>query len=339
MKKIIAIMMLSVSCFAMAMPSPSQIEGALVAKDYNSAKAMISEVLREKPDSARAHLLNSAILMEGDKNKSAAGEELKNVVRLDKKGDVKGSALFGRIAAEIEAPMPKATKPVPAPSYAPVSTLKYEQPKPSKEGSMTIVWILLAGAGIAGAVYIYNRKKYNEAELKKQITLDAYKVKAEREWQEVMNARVAQRSSSGVSQADVVRSTVRNSPVYEAPVRSRPSSFYDQQSHNNNNGMGAFGTAASVAGGVVAGNLLTDVVRHGFSGTESRKSQQTEAPVYEPAYEAPAKVDYETRSSSYSSGSDSSWGSSSGSSSSDYSSSSDSGSSWDSGGSSSSSWD
>jgi hypothetical protein len=41
-----------ISAVAFALPSPHQIEDALASHDYDTAKSMTQEVLRERPDSA-----------------------------------------------------------------------------------------------------------------------------------------------------------------------------------------------------------------------------------------------------------------------------------------------
>jgi hypothetical protein len=103
MKKFIALIIMSLHCVvAFALPRPSQIEDALAGQHYAEARSMVAEVLREKPDSARAHLLNAYLLVHADRNKAAANAELQTAIGLDKRGDVKSSALFGRVVAEID---------------------------------------------------------------------------------------------------------------------------------------------------------------------------------------------------------------------------------------------
>lgn len=129
MKKLFAGLILAVaSLAALASPRPSEIENALAAHDYQSAKSMTQEVLREHPNSARAHLLNAYILLHADHDKSGAAAELKNARLLDNNHTVATSALFGRTAAELEtsAPVPKSysvparsTYVAPAPYVAP----------------------------------------------------------------------------------------------------------------------------------------------------------------------------------------------------------------------------
>ena len=103
MKKIItAFILMMVTAIAFALPSPKMIEDSLMYGDFTRARGMVQEVLREKPESARAHLLNAYILAKADKNAVAAANELDMAIRLDKKGDVKNSPLVGKVSSEIQ---------------------------------------------------------------------------------------------------------------------------------------------------------------------------------------------------------------------------------------------
>jgi hypothetical protein len=103
MKKFLFTAMLVLASVASwAMPNPKQIESALAAKDYVSARSMVDEVLRAQPNSARAHLINAYLLEHAERNPAAAASELKLARTLDTKGDVKNSSLFGRTVAELD---------------------------------------------------------------------------------------------------------------------------------------------------------------------------------------------------------------------------------------------
>lgn len=316
-KTIVALIMTLTMAVAFALPKSSQIEDALAAHDYQSAKSMTQEVLREKPESAKAHLFNAYILMKADGNKGAASEELKNAARLDKKGDVKSSALFGRTVAELQtAPQ---TRPQPLRQavaqneYQPTTYVSAAPVKASSGFGTYMFWftVLLIMAVIIAWVM---RKKDKEP------TYVNYNYPATRTHSE----RVAAHARSRVTYDEP-------SHVYVQPVQ--PIAPQAQQG-----GMTPMSTAASVAGGVVAGNVISDMLhtgRHNSSrssyddGYEERQrrrreqEQETSSPA--PAY-VPPVVDYESQRSSYSSGSSSSWDTGSSSSSSD---------SWDSGSSSS----
>lgn len=117
MKKLLATAVLVfASAIAWAVPSPKQVESALAAHDYRAARSMVDEVLRAQPQSARAHLLNSYVLLKEGKVEVAANE-VKTARQLDTKGDVVGSALFGRTVAEID--MAKQKTVAAAPAYVP----------------------------------------------------------------------------------------------------------------------------------------------------------------------------------------------------------------------------
>jgi hypothetical protein len=282
------------AALAFAMPKPSDIEGAIQAQKYNDAKSMISEVLREKPDSARAHLLNAYVLIHADHNKVAANTELENAVRLDNKGDVKSSALFGRTVAEIDLQQVKVqpfqTNQVISPANIPLEPVH----KRFFNFLLFLTSITILFFGIV-AVAIHFFRKSDKAELPKytpQFRDDCHTFGA---------------SSSGLS---------RNNFVSPAPV-AQPQQYYPQPVQTfqpaPQQGMGMMGTAASVAGGVVAGELLADALHHRSRLEEHNRTTDTYTPA--PAYE-PSPVSYSNESSSYSSGSSDSWGSSDSSSSS-----------------------
>lgn len=295
MKKIlIGLGLMFVCALALAIPTPGQIEDALSNKNYPDAKSMVQQVLREKPDSARAHLLNAYLLVHVDKNKTAANAELQTAVGLDKKGDVKSSALFGRVVAEIDM--------APAVARAAVTGEVRTLPPETNAGRLWIALVILFWVVALSCLIIWI--------LRQRVT-----------------ARPAQFFGGN------------RGPELFAPSTPHPASpagggAYFQSAPvemvvRGNQSMGALGTAASVAGGVVAGNVLSDALlhrRHSHSSGDSHLaplgSSQESAPS---TYSEPSPVSYQNGRSACSSGSDSSWGSSDSSSSS----SSDSGSSWD----------
>lgn len=318
MKKYLAILILAVaSAAAFATPSPSQIESALAAHDYQSAKSMTEEVLRDKPESAKAHLFNAYVLLHTG-NKAGANEELKTARRLDRSGGVANSALFGRTVAELEAPTAPQKAYMAPVSYAartPVTT--YQAPvQTSPEPSHWFFWTCLF-CGVVGAALYYILR---EPRMKM-----IYK-----ETQETYTPMPTYDHSSGISRLGVERNYQHTLPrtFHDAPlIPHQPVMAPQQQS------MGMMGTAASVAGGVVAGNMISDMLHTGRHHRDSYDDSY-ESPRHSPSRyvepEPTPSVDYESERSSYSSGSSDSWGSSSSSSSSD---------SWDSGSSSSSSSD
>lgn len=302
---------------ANATPSPKDIENALAAKDYQSAKTMTYQVLKEHPMSAKGHLFNAFILAKVDRNPVAANEELKNVTRLDKKGDVKGSALFGRTVAELEATKPRSATTL----MKPVSPVSQSYTTPSHAaGSSLFFWLVVAGViGFLIWLITRNRKEVvtvsTEQRFQPRYT-DEDGVRT-RQTVDTWNNPTSYRRGERIVH---VRETA-SQPVYQQPV------VQQQQ------GMGALGTAASVAGGVVAGSLIMDAIHGSGHGHGSHHSGGHNDGGHSHDYhnhanginenygsrEAAPAVDYETERSSFSSGSDdSSWdfGSSSSSSSS-----------------------
>lgn len=291
----------------MASPSPKQIEKALAAQDFEAARGMVNSVLVEHPNSARAHLMNAYILEHADHNAVAANEELKNVVRLDNKGDVKYSSLFGKVVAEIEA------TPVVVQKHVEPRKTSYAQPSyqsASQSGSHAIVYILL-GCGvliIAGILYsVINQPK-----------VIVQKIEQERFYPAYTTHSSGETYRETVDREQPIRSSAYIQPVPQQTFIAAQPQVINQAPQRQ--GMGMLGTAASVAGGVVAGELLMDAIHgnsgHHHGGYRDNSDRDYDAPWRETTrYEAP-KVDYLVKESSFSSGSDDSWTTSSSSSSS-----------------------
>jgi uncharacterized membrane protein YgcG len=334
MKKIAALLVLFALCsVAFALPTPHQIEDALAARDYVSARGMVQQVLSERPDSARAHLFNAFLLEHVDHNVGAARAELQTASGLDKRGDVKGSALFGRVVAEMDAQA--ATRAVsrpavdPAPAWAvkpaPVAAPAAAFPLHMFLGILLVIvlivafgiWLLRAPASVP-VIVTHHHRGYGSAGARRSAPIQP----------------------SGGSPG------YAHTPVYEpalAPVIMQGSVAPAR------GGMTAGENFVSTAGGVVAGNVISDALLHHRNyrdddyESERRRRRDDSSVDSSTAYTPPPApaVDYASERSSFSSsssGSDS-WGSSS-SSSSDFSSSSSSDSSWGSSdsGSSSDSW-
>jgi uncharacterized membrane protein YgcG len=320
MKKLAALLMLFVLCsVAFALPSPHQIEDALAARDYVSARGMVQQVLSERPDSARAHLLNAFLLEHVDHNLGAARAELQTASGLDKRGDVKGSALFGRVVAEMDAQpavravarpaavAPAAVAPAPVPAAPPFPWAKF---------FLILVLIVL----VVALVIMLTRREGS-------VTTVYVDRRGGRRNPGVRYPSPDQPSGGSPGYA--------HTPVYEPAfgqtiIQSAPA----------HTGMTAGENFMSTAGGVVAGNVISDALFHDrhrrddddYERRRRRDESSVEsASVYTapPAFDSTPAVDYASERSSFSSsssGSDS-WGSSS-SSSSDYSSSSSSSSDW-----------
>lgn len=281
-KAILGLFLTLYAMVAFALPSPKQIEDALANKNYADAKSMVQEVLREKPDSARAHLMNAFLLIHVDKNRQAANAELQTAVGLDKKGDVKSSPLFGRVVTEIDIGTSPAKK---GPSGADVLEII--------AAALLIIFV------IAAVIALINMFLDRPA------------------------STVFHASGGGNSPVNFGSPSAPSSP--SAGGAYYPHAATTVIATQANQGMGAFGTAAAVAGGVVAGNAISDMLHNSH---HRHYSSYDDAPHRESSFtytSEPSPVSYESERSSFSSGSSDSWSSS------------DSSSSWSD--SSSSSWD
>lgn len=318
MKKLIATIVLSLAAVAaMAMPRPSDIENALAAHDYQSAKSMTQEVLRERPDSAKAHLFNAYVLLKADNDRNGAAAELRTARMLDKNHNVQDSALFGRTAAELE-------RAAPVRAYAPQAT--YVEPT-GDSGLVKFFRFLLWGSVIGVLAYILYKLFWRPKTTCVGTHID-YSMPGGG------SPDVPARTASQIG----LTPSAAAWPGHAAPVYSPTPVVV-----NNNGGSG------STVNGMMAGMMMGEMMHHHHSDGYGRDRIIERDTTYVDRSSAPSTTssssDYETSRSSYSSGRDDSWSSSSSSSSSSdswgsssSSSSYDSGSSWDSG-SSSSSWD
>ena len=83
MKRLVFALILGLfSALALALPSPKDIETAVNAGQLTQAEAMLREVIRDKPASARAHYELGQVLARGGRN-IEAGEALRDAQRLD----------------------------------------------------------------------------------------------------------------------------------------------------------------------------------------------------------------------------------------------------------------
>lgn len=287
MKRLFAAITLALAAAAaFALPAPAQIEDALATQHYADARSMINEVLRERPDSARAHLLNSYVLVHVDHNRAAANAELETAKGLDKRGDVKSSPLFGRVVAEIGATAPA----------KPAGAKGVSQSDGENAGRVLLIVFGLAALGIG--LYLIFRILAGRPD----------------------STRVVFVGGGGGGYSGPAAIATSN-PIGPWPgsgghaLAAYPAAAFSPQVAQP---MGPLGTAASVAGGVVAGNAISDLLR---SSSHSRRDDDWGGRSSESA-PSPSPVSYESDRSSLSSSSSrsSDWGSSSssGSSSSDW---------------------
>lgn len=306
-----------ISAVAFALPSPHQIEGALAAHDYDNARSMTQEVLRERPDSAKAHLFDAFLLEHVDGNLSAANQELQNVVNLDQRGDVKGSALFGKTVAEIDAKgqvVRQAQQTQQVTQYAQTPVTAYVPPE-KRSGHGFLIFLIVFGIA-ALLVWLFIRGATRRKTILEQRTYY--------DDNSLRSLSVNTVGSSGTGRAYISSPTqpqIIHTP-YVQPVQSGPVII------NNGGGYGRGYGNDGFTEGLIVGELLEDR-RDARRGTDSwsRDSSYDRTPVvsnsgsgYSSSSSDSSSVSAPVERASYSSGSDNSW--SSPSSSSDYSSSS-----------------
>jgi hypothetical protein len=325
-----------ISAVAFALPSPHQIEDALASHDYDTAKSMTQEVLRERPDSAKAHLFDAFLLEHVDGNLAAASQELQNVQNLDQRGDVKNSALFGKTVAEIDA---KGQVVRQAQQTSQVNQVQAVSPvtsyvAPEKHSGHGFLIFLFVGLIVALLVWLFIRGATRRQPIKQTTYYDDNSLLSG-------SSGLNRVGSSGSGRAYISSPSIQPAIVhtpYVQPVQSGPVII------NNGGGYGRGYGNDGFTEGLVMGELLEDSRESRRERRDSdswgRDSSYNSTPVVSGSSYSSSSSDSSSslsspvERSSYSSGSDDSW--SSRSSSSDYSSSSSS--SYDSG-SSSSSWD
>lgn len=160
MKKLfLSLALVAASAAAFAVPNPKQIEQALERGNCAQARNLVNEVLAAKPDSARAHLLNSATIMCLERDANLAQRELSAARELDRKGDVVSSNLFAKMEGDIAA----AQRPVytpPAVQYTPPVVAQaapvYRAPAPAPVVVNNGPSALETGIAVAGGVVVGN---------------------------------------------------------------------------------------------------------------------------------------------------------------------------------------
>lgn len=327
-KYLLGIVMMLITAIAFALPSPRDVENSMAQGNFSEAQSMTAEVLREHPESARAHLLNAYLLIHVNHDKTAANAELNTASGLDRKGDVKNSSLFGRTVAEID--LQKATAPPPRAqqqiaTVQPSGPITYQQPNESG-GHGFLIFLVVVGA-VAVIIVLFIRGANNKA-------------------QRIDHSDIPRGGYTPLLSNPDSRIQIANTqpaPLY--PSYPQQPIIIQQPVTQGSQGLGFGGQMAATAGGVIAGEAIVSTFRHRSSGPtwpdddyeERRRRERAydSTPAYTPdPYVAPVResspVSSSNERSSYSSGSDNSWSSgSSSSSSSDYSSSSsDSSSSW-----------
>lgn len=324
MKKFLATAVLVfASAIAWATPSPKQVESALAAHDYRAARSMVDEVLRDRPDSARAHLLNSYVLLKEGKL-DAASNEIKTARQLDTKGDVVGSALFGRTVAELDMAKPK----VSAPAYVPPAQPKAEVfvPPPVQQtvqqtdtGHGVFFWLFVLAllGGIGYGIYSFMKKKPQ----KEEFVMPSPDI-----------APIPTTPEPAPTPAPIVSTTASPAPMTSTPMYRRapfatpapiPAPTQAPVIIQQDNSSSVLGTVAAAGVGILAADALLNAGRHrrdeeaayerGRRDERSYSSSPAPAPYWDttptPAPAPAPRVDYESERESFSSSSrrDDSW--------------------------------
>jgi len=267
MKRILSLSLALLSATAMALPSPKQVESALENGNCAQARNYVNEILVSRPDSARAHLLNAATIMCLERDPNLAQRELDAVRAYDHKGDVLGSRLFAKMERDIAGarqPVVQAYVPPPPPVVVQAAPQVQAQPvavtKPADEGSSFgskfLVLLFLFTLGGLG-YYWYRRTKSEDGgvDFSSPVTATATSAPSS-----------VTTASSGMG---TTRSTYSTPPAPSPAAWSRPSRTYTAPPAPTyvpptvvHTGPSALETGVAVAGGVVAGNMISDALRH-----------------------------------------------------------------------------
>jgi uncharacterized protein len=141
--------------FALALPTPKDIEAAVAAGHYSQAETMLREVLQDKPQSAKAHYELGQVLAHEHRYKEAQTE-------LQKAKDIEPSLKFAASPDKFNTVFAKVNDLAAAPTSAVVmepsvlpsthaSTKVAPEPVANSGGSpLTYVWLAIAGLVVLG---------------------------------------------------------------------------------------------------------------------------------------------------------------------------------------------
>jgi uncharacterized protein len=154
-KSCVAVVMVLGATFALALPTPKDIEAAVAAGQYAQAETMLREVLQDKPQSAKAHYELGQVLAHEHRYKDAQTE-------LQKAKDIDPSLKFATSPEKFNAVSAKVNdlanapsssvvmEPSVAPSAHAVSQSTPEAAGNSGSSSLTYVWFAIAGLVVLG---------------------------------------------------------------------------------------------------------------------------------------------------------------------------------------------
>lgn len=153
MKRIAATLVLVVmSAMAFALPSPKDIESAVNAGQLSQAETMLNEVVREKPNSARAHYELGEVLARLGRNPEAR-QALLEAQRLDP------ALKFARDPRHFQELLSKIPAASPTLSTPPTGRLNQMAPVQSPAApAFPWTYILVAGGGLLAAWLFFRRR-------------------------------------------------------------------------------------------------------------------------------------------------------------------------------------
>ena len=152
MKRIAAILVLvAMSSVAFALPSPKDIESAVNAGQLSQAETMLNEVVREKPNSARAHYELGEVLARLGRNPEAR-QALLEAQRLD---PTLKFARDPRHFQELLSKIPAASPSLSSPSKGQLSQMAPAQSPAAPSFPWT--YVLVAGGGLLAAWLFFRR--------------------------------------------------------------------------------------------------------------------------------------------------------------------------------------
>ena len=155
LKSVVAGALVLSATFALALPTPKDIEAAVAAGHYTQAETMLRDVLQDKPQSAKAHYELGQVLAHEHRYKEAQTE-------LQKAKDIDPSLKFATSPEKFNVVMAKVNDLAAAPTSSVVmepsvvsgthaATQVTPQTAPSAGGSsLTYVWIAIAGLVVFG---------------------------------------------------------------------------------------------------------------------------------------------------------------------------------------------
>jgi hypothetical protein len=141
--------------FALALPTPKDIEAAVAAGHYSQAETMLREVLQDKPQSAKAHYELGQVLAHEHRYKEAQSElqkakDIEPSLKFAASPD-KFNTVFAKVSDLAAAPTSSV---VMEPSVAPgTHAAAKAAPEPAASGggsSLSYVWLAIAGLVVLG---------------------------------------------------------------------------------------------------------------------------------------------------------------------------------------------